>query len=117
MASLARAALRERSARKPPETLREIYTSFLEDDAMLKVFLEEKPAVVSFHFGLPSTGSHRGAEGCRNQVAGVGDQPERSRGQSSKRESTRSLRRASRRADIAAISIQKRRTKGSARSR
>jgi nitronate monooxygenase len=39
---------------KPPEKLSEIYTSFLEDDAMLKVFLEEKPAVVSFHFGLPS---------------------------------------------------------------
>ncbi|SAL36160.1 2-nitropropane dioxygenase [Caballeronia choica] len=39
---------------KPPEKLGEIYTSFLEDDAMLKVFLAEKPAVVSFHFGLPS---------------------------------------------------------------
>jgi nitronate monooxygenase len=39
---------------KPPEKLGEIYTSFIEDDAMLKVFLEEKPAVVSFHFGLPS---------------------------------------------------------------
>src|SRR5262249_10611229 len=31
-----------------------IYTSFLEGQAMLEVFLEEKPAVVSFHFGLPS---------------------------------------------------------------
>jgi nitronate monooxygenase len=39
---------------RAPETLGEIYTSFVEDQAMLDVFLEEKPAVVSFHFGLPS---------------------------------------------------------------
>lgn len=38
----------------PPGKLGEIYTSFVEDEAMLKVFLEEKPAIVSFHFGLPS---------------------------------------------------------------
>ncbi|RDK02717.1 NAD(P)H-dependent flavin oxidoreductase [Paraburkholderia lacunae] len=38
----------------PPVSLSEIYTSFLEDTAMLEVFLEEKPAIVSFHFGLPS---------------------------------------------------------------
>ena len=38
----------------PPASLSEIYTSFVVDDAMLEVFLEEKPAVVSFHFGLPS---------------------------------------------------------------
>ncbi|SAK52125.1 2-nitropropane dioxygenase [Caballeronia hypogeia] len=38
----------------PPATLGEIYTSFIVDEAMLKVFLEEKPAIVSFHFGLPS---------------------------------------------------------------
>ncbi|SAK63954.1 2-nitropropane dioxygenase [Caballeronia catudaia] len=38
----------------PPDTLSEIYTSFVVDEAMLKVFVEEKPPVVSFHFGLPS---------------------------------------------------------------
>ena len=38
----------------PPAALREIYRSFVEDDDMLAVFLREKPAVVSFHFGLPS---------------------------------------------------------------
>ncbi|SAL36518.1 2-nitropropane dioxygenase [Caballeronia cordobensis] len=38
----------------PPDKLNEIYTSFVVDEAMLKVFVEEKPAVVSFHFGLPS---------------------------------------------------------------
>ena len=37
----------------PPETLNEIYQSFLIDDAKLAVLLDEKPAVVSFHFGLP----------------------------------------------------------------
>jgi nitronate monooxygenase len=39
---------------KPPQALSEIYTSFVVDEAMLQVFVEEKPAVVSFHFGLPS---------------------------------------------------------------
>jgi len=38
---------------QPPATLREIYTSFVADDAMLDVLLAERPAVVSFHFGLP----------------------------------------------------------------
>jgi nitronate monooxygenase len=37
----------------PPPTLKEIYTSFLVDDDMLAMLVEEKPAVVSFHFGLP----------------------------------------------------------------
>ncbi|OZI60918.1 NAD(P)H-dependent flavin oxidoreductase [Bordetella genomosp. 11] len=37
----------------PPQALGEIYTSFVQDDAMLEVFLAERPAVVSFHFGLP----------------------------------------------------------------
>ncbi|AKM33101.1 2-nitropropane dioxygenase [Pandoraea faecigallinarum] len=38
----------------PPATLSEIYTSFVADDAMYAMLLEERPAVVSFHFGLPS---------------------------------------------------------------
>jgi len=38
----------------PPKAIREIYTSFVEDEAMLAMLLEERPAVVSFHFGLPS---------------------------------------------------------------
>lgn len=38
----------------PPTALREIYTSFLVDDSMLAMLLEERPPVVSFHFGLPS---------------------------------------------------------------
>lgn len=38
----------------PPERLQEIYRSFVVDDAMLAMLLEERPAVVSFHFGLPS---------------------------------------------------------------
>jgi nitronate monooxygenase len=40
----------------PPAALREIYRSFVEDDDMLGVLLREKPAVVSFHFGIPSRG-------------------------------------------------------------
>jgi nitronate monooxygenase len=49
-------ALRPRFAAfgvEPPASLREIYTSFVVDDAMLSVLLETRPAVVSFHFGLP----------------------------------------------------------------
>jgi nitronate monooxygenase len=38
---------------EPPRQLREIYRSFVEDDAMLAVLLQERPKVVSFHFGLP----------------------------------------------------------------
>lgn len=37
----------------PPAALREIYLSFLADPAMLETLLELRPAVVSFHFGLP----------------------------------------------------------------
>ncbi|MGW8704366.1 NAD(P)H-dependent flavin oxidoreductase [Brevundimonas sp. NPDC055814] len=37
----------------PPERLNDIYQSFLTDDAKLAVLVEERPAVVSVHFGLP----------------------------------------------------------------
>ena len=37
----------------PPTGLHEIYSTFLIDDAMLQMLVEEKPAVVSLHFGLP----------------------------------------------------------------
>jgi len=37
-----------------PTSLDEIYKSFIEDDDMLQVLLDLRPAVVSFHFGLPS---------------------------------------------------------------
>jgi len=37
----------------PPAALKEIYRSFLADRAMLEMLLQERPAVVSFHFGLP----------------------------------------------------------------
>ncbi|KFI05270.1 nitronate monooxygenase family protein [Massilia sp. BSC265] len=43
----------ERFGAQPPAALSEIYRSFLEDDAMCEMLLEERPAVVSFHFGLP----------------------------------------------------------------
>ena len=38
---------------KPSGGLREIYRSFLVDDAMLDVLVTERPSVVSLHFGLP----------------------------------------------------------------
>jgi nitronate monooxygenase len=39
-----------------PAALREIYTSFLVDEEMLEVLVAARPAVVSFHFGLPTAG-------------------------------------------------------------
>jgi nitronate monooxygenase len=44
----------ERFAARAPSELKEIYRSFVEDDAMLAALLADKPHVVSFHFGLPS---------------------------------------------------------------
>ncbi|MDG1579809.1 nitronate monooxygenase [Pseudomonas sp. GOM6] len=38
---------------EPPQQLREAYRSFLADPVMLDLLLEQRPAVVSFHFGLP----------------------------------------------------------------
>ncbi|ABQ69484.1 2-nitropropane dioxygenase, NPD [Rhizorhabdus wittichii RW1] len=38
---------------EPPATLAEIYRSFVDDDAMLAMLLDTRPAIVSFHFGLP----------------------------------------------------------------
>ncbi|MFZ2980014.1 MAG: nitronate monooxygenase [Sphingobium sp.] len=38
---------------QPPAALRPIYKSFLHDDEMLALLVEARPAVVSFHFGLP----------------------------------------------------------------
>lgn len=39
---------------EPPEILRPVYPSFREDDAMLALLVEARPAWVSFHFGLPA---------------------------------------------------------------
>src|SRR5262245_58570600 len=39
---------------QPPARLTEIYQSCLTDDAKLAVLVADRPAVVSFHFGLPA---------------------------------------------------------------
>src|SRR4051812_28516795 len=38
---------------EPPSALNVIYSSFAEDDYLLRVLVELRPAVVSFHFGIP----------------------------------------------------------------
>ncbi len=43
----------ERVGAQPPESLHEIYTSFVDDAAMFDLLLAVRPKVVSFHFGLP----------------------------------------------------------------
>lgn len=37
----------------PPAVLTEVYRSFLDGEDMMEMLLRERPAVVSFHFGLP----------------------------------------------------------------
>jgi nitronate monooxygenase len=44
----------ERFGAETPSGLKEVYRSFVEDDAMLATLIADKPRVVSFHFGLPS---------------------------------------------------------------
>lgn len=44
----------ERYGAQPPRNLKEIYRSFVADEAMLGAVLADKPRVVSFHFGFPS---------------------------------------------------------------
>jgi nitronate monooxygenase len=39
---------------EPPHALKPPFKSFVEDDDMLAMLLETRPAVVSFHFGVPS---------------------------------------------------------------
>jgi len=43
----------ERLGAEPPAAIGEIYTSFVADPDMLELLVETRPAVVSFHFGLP----------------------------------------------------------------
>ena len=49
----------EQLGASPPSALREIYRSFVVDEAMLAMLLAERPAVVSFHFGLPGEAAIR----------------------------------------------------------
>jgi len=49
----------ERVGAEAPTSIREIYTSFLDDEAMLGTLLAAKPKVVSFHFGVPGEGRVR----------------------------------------------------------
>lgn len=44
----------ERLGSAPPGALTRIYKSFLENDDMLSALVDERPPVVSFHFGVPS---------------------------------------------------------------
>ena len=48
------APLFEEFGGEPPAALSEIYRSFNDDPDMLAMLVEQQPAVVSFHFGLPS---------------------------------------------------------------
>jgi nitronate monooxygenase len=56
----------ERYGVEPPSAIREPYKSFIADEAMLELLLESRPAVVSFHFGLPSA-----AKIARLKAAGI----------------------------------------------
>jgi nitronate monooxygenase len=59
-----------------PGQLREIYTSFLADKDMLDVLVSERPAVVSFHFGLPSPAQVRALHDAGIVLMGSATSPE-----------------------------------------
>ncbi|HEX4412769.1 MAG TPA: nitronate monooxygenase, partial [Lacipirellulaceae bacterium] len=46
-----------------PAELHEIYKSFVEDREMAEMLVAERPAVVSFHFGLPDEATLRALQG------------------------------------------------------
>ncbi len=45
-----------RAGAEPPARITEVYRSFVADDDMLRAVLAARPALVSFHFGLPPAG-------------------------------------------------------------
>lgn len=95
---------------EPPTRLTEVYQSFLTDDAKLAVLVAERPAVVSFHFGLPA---RERIEALR--AAGVvlyATATSLGEGRSPRPGSTRSLPRGTRRAGTAGCSTRTRRTSG-----
>ncbi len=97
----------------PPLALREIYTSFLVDDAMLAMFLERKPPIVSFHFGVPDAERMQALRAARS----VQRRHSMKRVCSSAPEPMPSSRKDMKPADIAAYSIRIRATTNSALSR
>ncbi len=60
---------------EPPARLNEIYQSFKTDDAMLSMLLEARPAVVSFHFGLPSADRIAALKGAGIRLMASATQP------------------------------------------
>ncbi|NGR08209.1 nitronate monooxygenase [bacterium SGD-2] len=48
------APLFRQAGAQPPASLAEIYKSFHQDDEMFTMLLETRPAVLSFHFGIPA---------------------------------------------------------------
>ena len=81
---------------------------------MLELFVETRPAVVSFHFGLPAAADDRPAEGRRRRPVLHGDQSRRGASRRPPPASTPSWPRATRPAAIAACSIRPRPTASSA---
>lgn len=69
----------ERHGAAPPDRLREIYTSFAEDDAMLAMLLEERPGIVSFHFGVPPADRAAALRGAGTTLIGAATSPAEAR--------------------------------------
>jgi len=59
-----------------PGSLDEIYRSFLEADDVYDMLLEERPAVVSFHFGIPSPEKIRAMREAGIRTAATATNPE-----------------------------------------
>ncbi len=100
----------------PPPALSEIYKSFVEDEAMLAMLLEERPHVVSFHFGLPGQAAIRALRDAGIILLASATSLAEAR-QLADGGAKRSSRRAGKRAAIAAPSTSTPPTTGSALSR
>lgn len=53
---------------EPPTALRDIYRPFDDNPEMLAMLLEQQPAVVSFHFGVPQTATIEAIQGYGGRV-------------------------------------------------
>lgn len=67
------------NAATPPPTLREIYGTIASDDAMLAMLLDTRPAVVSFHFGLPDAARIRALKDAGIILLGSATSPQEAR--------------------------------------
>jgi nitronate monooxygenase len=64
---------------EPPARLDEVYRTFVGDEAMLALLVEERPPVVSFHFGAPPRATLDALRACGARLLGSATSPDEAR--------------------------------------